>query len=171
MKKLYIIAALLLIAMGAAAQEGRNIYNKYSGKEGVSAVYISPAMFKLIGQLPELKVDMGEGETVDMAPLIRSFSGFYMLNISDPQSVSALSTDIKTMLANDRSKKHYELLMEVKEEGDNVQIYTAGTDDIIESFVFFCTDSDDEVQFICIDGTMNRSDVESVIVKAASSAM
>ena len=74
MKKLYMLAVLLLIAVGASAQEGRNIYNKYSGNKGVSAVYISPSMFKLIGKLPELQVEMGEGEMMDIAPLIRSFS-------------------------------------------------------------------------------------------------
>ena len=31
MKKLYMLAVLLLVAVGASAQEGRNIYNKYSG--------------------------------------------------------------------------------------------------------------------------------------------
>lgn len=170
MKKLYIMAALLLITLGAAAQEGRNIYNKYSGTKGVSAVYISPSMFRLIGKLPELDVEVGEGETVDIAPLIGSFSGFYMLDISDPQSAASLSADIKTMVENDRSKKHYELLMEVMDEEDIIRIYTAGDDTTIESFVFFII-SDPDVQFICIDGTMNRTEVESLFVKAASSAM
>ncbi|MBR4978867.1 MAG: DUF4252 domain-containing protein, partial [Bacteroidales bacterium] len=99
MKKLYMLAVLLLVAVGASAQEGRNIYNKYSGNKGVSAVYISPSMFKLIGKLPELQVEMGEGETMDIAPLIRSFSGFYMLDISNSASAAAsLAADIKTMV-------------------------------------------------------------------------
>lgn len=167
MKKLYIMAVLLLITLGAAAQEGKNIYSKYSGSKGVSAVYISPSMFRLIGKLPELNVEMGEGEAVDIAPLISSFSGFYMLDISDPQSAASLSADIKAMVENDRSKKHYELLMEVMDEEDIVRIYTAGTNTTIESFVFYII-SDPDVQFICIDGNMNRTEVESLFVKAAS---
>ena len=70
MKKIIVIAIALLAAAGAYAQEGRNIYNKYSDSQGVSAVYISPAMFKLIGKIPELNVEVAEGENMDLAPLI-----------------------------------------------------------------------------------------------------
>ena len=74
MKRFIVIAVMLLMAVGASAQEGRNIYNRYSGGKGVSAVYISPSMFKLIGKLPNLEVEEG----MDLAPLIRTFEGFYM---------------------------------------------------------------------------------------------
>ncbi|MBR2063830.1 MAG: DUF4252 domain-containing protein, partial [Bacteroidales bacterium] len=47
MKKIMTIAFVLLFSVGAYAQEGKRLYNKYSDTEGVSAVYISPAMFKL----------------------------------------------------------------------------------------------------------------------------
>ena len=156
MKKFIVIAVMLLMAVGASAQEGRNIYNRYSGGKGVSAVYISPSMFKLIGKLPNLE------EGMDLAPLIRTFEGFYMLDISDASAVSALRKDVNAMI----SKGRYELLMEVKDEGDNLHIYTAGNEKIIESFVFIASDGD-SVQFICIDGAMNRSDVDKLIVEAS----
>lgn len=160
------MAVMLLIAVGAFAQEGRNIYNKYSDSEGVSAVYISPAMFKLIGKIPELNVEVGEGENMDLAPLIRSFSGFYMLDMSGSAKSADMASDVEAMV----KKGRYELLMEVKDDGDNVNIYTVGNEKTIESFVFLCR-SDGDVQFICIDGTMNRSEVEALIAKAAASAM
>jgi len=166
MKRITAIAVMLLVAVGAFAQEGRNIYNKYSDSEGVSAVYISPAMFKLIGKIPELNVEVGEGENMDLAPLIRSFSGFYMLDMSGSAKSADMASDVEAMV----KKGRYELLMEVKDDGDNVNIYTVGNEKTIESFVFLCS-SDGDVQFICIDGTMNRSEVEALIAKAAASAM
>ncbi|MBO5707836.1 MAG: DUF4252 domain-containing protein, partial [Bacteroidales bacterium] len=81
MKRLIILTVILLSATIASAQEGRNIYNKYSGGEGVTAVYISPSMFKLIGKLPDLEIET-DGGPMDIAPLISSFKGFYMLDIS-----------------------------------------------------------------------------------------
>ena len=105
MKRFIVIAVMLLMAVGASAQEGRNIYNRYSGGKGVSAVYISPSMFKLIGKLPNLEVEEG----MDLAPLIRTFEGFYMLDISDASAVSSLRKDVNAMI----SKGRYELLMEV----------------------------------------------------------
>ena len=54
----------------------------------------------------------------------------------------------------------------MKEEGETLNIYTAGDEKVIDSFVFMATDTDG-MQFICIDGAMNRSDVEKLIAAAA----
>ena len=78
MKRIIILAVLILSATMASAQEGKNIYNKYSGGEGVSAVYISPSMFKIIGKLPDLEIETADGNSMNIAPLISSFQGFYM---------------------------------------------------------------------------------------------
>ena len=65
MKKLFAIAVFILLAVSVSAQDGRSIYNKFSDEPGVSAVYISPSMFKLIGKIPA--IDLGDGgEKVDI---------------------------------------------------------------------------------------------------------
>ena len=162
MKRIIVVTLMLLIAMVASAQEGKNIYNKYSGNKGVSAVYISPAMFRMIGNLPDLQVETANGESMNLAPLIKTFQGFYMLDISDSYLVSNLRRDVENMIGNGR----YELLMEVKDEEDTVNMYTVGNDKIIESFVFVASDGE-SVQFICIDGDMSRDEVEKLILAAA----
>ena len=161
MKRIIILAALLLSATIASAQEGKNIYNRYSGGKGVSAVYISPSMFKIIGKLPDLEMETADGTSMNLAPLINSFQGFYMLDISNPATVSTINQDVASMI----SKGRYELMMEVKDEGETLQIYTSGNEKIIESFVFIASDGD-SVQFICIDGEMNRSDIEKLIANS-----
>ena len=97
MKKIYAIAIMLLITAGAYAQSGKALYNKYSDFEGVSAVYISPAMFRMIGQLPDLNVEASDGEKVDIAPLIRSFEGFYLLDVSDKSQACSRSSSQQTV--------------------------------------------------------------------------
>ena len=161
MKRIIILAILLLSAAIASAQEGRNVYNKYSGGKGVSAVYISPSMFKIIGKLPDLEVETAEGESMNLAPLISSFKGFYMLDISNPATISAIDKDVASMI----SKGRYELMVEVKDEGEALHIYTSGNEKLIESFVFIASDGD-TLQFICIDGEMNRSNFEKLIAGA-----
>lgn len=161
MKRIIAAVAMIITVTAASAQEGRTIYNRYSGGEGVSAVYISPAMFKLIGNLPDLDVEVGGEESVNIAPLIRTFQGFYMLDISDASVKDSLMKDVGAMI----SKGRYELLMEVKDEGEDLHIYTAGDEKIVESFVFIASDGSG-MQFICIDGAMNRSDIEDIIGKA-----
>ena len=56
MKRIIVILAALLLSISAFAQNGKSIYQKYSDADGVTAVYISPAMFRLIGTIPDLEV-------------------------------------------------------------------------------------------------------------------
>ena len=161
MKRIIIFAILLLSATIASAQEGKNIYNKYSGGQGISAVYISPSMFKIIGKLPDLQMETGDDKSINLPSLINTFQGFYMLEISNPTTVSAINKDVASMI----SKGKYELMMEVKDEGETLRIYTYGNDKTIESFVFIASDGG-SLQFICIDGAMKRSDIENLIASS-----
>lgn len=159
MKKIMIIAVMLLMAVGAYAQEGKRLYNKYSDMDGVSAVYISPTMFRLMGQLPDLDVEMSDGQKMDIAPLVRSFSGFYMLSFEQKSAASAeLYKEVTAMVA----KGNFELLMEVKEDGSTIRMYTLGDEKVVNSFVCIINE-DDQTMFFSLEGTMNRSDLEKLI--------
>ena len=159
MKKIIAISVMLLIAVGAFAQEGKRLYNKYSDQEGVSAVYISPAMFKLMGQLPDINVETADGKKMDMAPLVRSFSGFYMLSFEKKSAASAELYKEVTSLVN---QGNFELLMEVKDDGSTVRMYTLGDEKVVNSFVCIINE-EDETMFFSLEGSMNRSDVEKLI--------
>ena len=54
MKRIVLSIMAVLLPLAAFSQSGKSIYNKYSDCEGVSAVYISPAMFRMMGSLPSL---------------------------------------------------------------------------------------------------------------------
>ena len=164
MKRIILFVVMLLMVSVASAQEGKTIYNKYSGYKDVSAVYISPAMFRMIGNLPDLQVETGNGGTMNLAPLISTFKGFYLLDINNASVMESISNEVKSMLNNGR----YEILMELKDQEDTMQIMTAGDDKIIESFVFMASDGE-SFQFICIDGAMERAEVEKLILTAIQS--
>jgi hypothetical protein len=161
MKRIYAIAVMLLMTVAAYAQSGKSLYNKYSDSNGVSAVYISPAMFRMIGQLPNLDVKASDGEKVDIAPLIRSFEGFYLLDVSDKSQAASLRQEVQTMIKSGR----FEVLMEAKDSGSTMRIYTVGDDKIISSLVMLAQEGD-SVQFICLEGTINRKDFETLIAKS-----
>ena len=159
MKKIIAISVMLLIAVGAFAQEGKRLYNKYSDQEGVSAVYISPAMFKLMGQLPDINVETADGKKMDMAPLVRSFSGFYMLSF---EKMSAASAELYKEVTSMVNKGGFELLMEVKDDGSTIRMYTLGDEKVVNSFVCIINE-EDETMFFSLEGSMNRSDIEKLI--------
>ena len=157
MKHIILLAVLLLTALTASAQSGKSIYQKYSDAEGVSAVYISPAMFRLIGKIPDLEV--GENH-VNLAPLIRSLSGLYIISSENGRINEKLSSEVSRFISNGR----YELLMEAKDAGEVVRMYTVGTEKVVNSFVMVAAEGP-ETTFICLDGQMDRQELEGVLVE------
>ena len=156
MKKLVIILILLGISVAAMAQSGREIYNKYSDMQGVEAVYISQAMFRLIGRVPDIEVN---DKDVNLSTFIKTLSGFYMLSCDKTSPASnGLYDDVKKYIGSGK----YELLMESKDNGEVVRIYSLGDEKTIESFVMLEKD-DSETTFICFDGKMARKDVENIL--------
>lgn len=156
MKKLIVIAAAILLTFSAFAQDSRSIYNKFSDEPGVSAVYISPSMFKMIGKIPS--IELGDNEKMDITPIIKSLKGFYLLSSSNRDVKERMSADVKRFINSGK----FELMMEAKDSGDAVRIYTTGNDNVIESFVMMATDNS-ETTFISMDGLINRSDFEKLI--------
>ena len=159
MKKFYIIAAMLLLSISALAQDGRTLYNKYSDYEDVEAVYISPAMFRLIGKIPDVEMNK---ESVNFGPVIKSLTGLYILSIKQGDIASELAADVNRFI----SKGDYELLMEAKDSGEVTRMYTVGDDAVVNSFVLLSQDGE-ETNFICIDGAIPRDQLEALIADAA----
>ena len=159
MKQLYIIVAMLLVSISALAQDGRSLYNKYSDYDEVEAVYISPAMFRLIGKIPDVEMN---DESVTFGPIIKSLSGLYILSIKEGGVAANLADDVNRFI----KKGQYELLMEAKDSGEVTRMYTVGDDFVVNSFVLLSRDAD-ETSFICIDGTIPRDQLEALIADAA----
>ena len=159
MKKFYILVLMLLASVSALAQNGRALYNKYSDLPDVEAVYISPAMFRLIGKIPD--VEMQEG-SVNFGPIIKTLSGLYILNIPKSDTAAQLADEVNHFV----TKGHYELLMEAKDNGEVMRMYTVGDEKIVNSLVMLSRDGS-ETSFICLDGTMPREQLESLIAEAA----
>jgi len=158
MKRIALIAALLLLTISSFAQNGRSIYQKYSDTEGVSAVYISPAMFRLMGKMPDLQM---EGEDVNLAPLVLSLSGLYLISCEDSAVGKEIIKDAEKLVAAGK----YELLLEAKDSGEAVRIYTVGDDKTVTGFVMIAADSS-ETTFICLDGTMEREELENLLAQS-----
>lgn len=157
MKRIILLFAALLLTCTAFAQNGNSIYQKYSDAENVSAVYVSPAMFRLIGRIPDL--EMGE-DNVNLTPIIRSLSGLYILNSENKAINASLRADAEKFIKSGK----YELLMEAKDSGETVRMYTVGSEKTIEGFVMLAAETD-EVTFICLGGQMPRKEFEELLAK------
>ena len=157
MKKFILIAALMMMSVAMLAQSGKSIYQKYSDREKVSAVYISPAMFRIIGSIPDLEV---EEESVNLTPIIKSLKGMYIIDSENPDIREELIKELEKFV----DSSEYELLMEAKEDGETVRIFTIGNEQTAKGFVMIAVEPA-EVTFICIDGEMNRNDLDNTFAQ------
>ncbi len=160
MKKLILCIALLLSCVIASAKSGKDIYKKYSGKEDVDAVYISPAMFKMMGKIPDMEI---EDSDVNLTSVIKSLDGLYVIDSENLSVNLRLVSDVEKLA--EASK--YELLMEANDAGEKTKMYVMSEGDYILSFMLLTIDSD-ECAFICIDGKMLRDEMMALIGQAVA---
>lgn len=160
MKKIITAAVSILLTFTLSAQEGRSIYNRYSDAENVSAVYISPAMFRIMGKLPEMNLS---GNDVPFSSIVKSLNGFYLIESKNSSINASLKADAEKMIKSGR----YELLMEARDNGQTVHIYISGDEQTVDGLVMF-VDEKDSVAFINIDGNMSRAKLEKLIADSAS---
>jgi phosphosulfolactate synthase (CoM biosynthesis protein A) len=159
MKRIYALLVMLAVSVAAFAQNGRSLYNKYSDYENVEAVYISPAMFRLMGKIPDMEL---QEENVNLGPIIKSLTGLYILSTTREDIAADLAADVNHFI----QRGSYELLMEAKDNGEVMRLYTVGDEQIVNSLVMLARDAA-ETSFICLDGTMPRDQLETLIAEAA----
>jgi hypothetical protein len=153
------VAAMLLLTAGTWAQDGKGIYNKYSDNEAVSAVYISSSMFKLMGKVPNMQ--LSDGNSMNLGSIIKNLNSMYLLDCEDPDLCKEIISDVNKFI----SKYDFDLLMEIKDKGEVVRIYTSGNEKTVTQFIMTASEYD-AFTFICLDGTMSRADLEKAIAKA-----
>ena len=159
MKRLYILLLTLCVAVSAFAQSGKDLYRKYSDLPEVSAVYVSPAMFRLIGRLPDVSLDDSD---IDLVPIIRTMTGFYMLSCDEAPVSGKLYSEVSRLVDNGK----YELLLETKEGGSVTRLYSMGSDVEITSLVFLSKEGS-EITYFGIDGRMDRAKLENLLADTA----
>lgn len=155
MKRIIIVAALLLAAVSAFAQTGKSIYNKYSEEQDVSAVFISPSMFKMMGKLPDMEA---ADEDFNITPFVKSLEGFYLIDSENLKINDSLRKDAEKLVAN----KDFELMMEAKDDGETVRFYARSKDGFITSLIMISYE-EDECTFLCLEGQIMKEDLDKAL--------
>ena len=155
MKKIIILLLAFAVSMvsSAAQNSKKKIYSEYSGKPGVSAVYISPAMFKLIKTVLEIN-----SQEVNFSRFIKTLEGMYILSTNDPGMASLLAEDAQKEL--DHGK--HELLMETFEGSETTRIYIVQNDSIVSDLVLLST-AGSSISYISITGEMPFEEISKMI--------
>lgn len=155
MKKTILIIAAILIPLIGSAQEGKELYNKYAGKKGVQAVYISSTMFELMKSIPDMEV---EGEDVNIGGIIKSMDGMYILSVEDRTLATELTDEINKRVENGK----YELLMSAIDENDTMNIYIRRKEGTVTDFVMIAVEKA-STSVISISAKMPFEDLKKLL--------
>lgn len=112
MKKLILILSLSVISLTLFSQKSPvdEIFDRYSGKEGFTSVYISSRMFSLLARI--------DSEDEDFRNLVTRIKGIRILSIDSTMNVSRLNFASELLPKLNRSG--FEELMTVREKNGEV---------------------------------------------------
>ena len=98
---------------------------------------------------------------MDLGTIIKNLNSMYLLDCEDADLCAEMKSDVNKFI----KKYDFEMLMEIKDKGEVVRIYTSGNERTVTQFILTAAE-EDAFTFICLDGTMSRADLEKAIAKA-----
>ena len=147
-----IIIRTLLCAIVAMASLTVNAqvkaFEKYADMKNVSYVYISKYMLGMAS-----KASMPSVPGVDTKSLASKLTGIQIISSEEKTARVKLKNDVKDILAHDK----YEVLMQIREDGDKVDIYHCVGKQ--QSVVVMLMDEDDSATVMIFSGNFTLDDL------------
>ena len=161
MKKLIIaLFALVLLVPLTQAQESvtQELYEKYSGTEGITTVHITKELFGMIAQM-----NFEGDEAEDMNEMKDAMAGLEFIKIVMFENGSV---DNKDFVAFKKDLGAFDLdgyseLMVVDDKDEKIRFVARQDGDMIKEFLILIS-SEDEVGFISIFGDMDMETISKV---------
>ena len=150
MKQL-IIKTLLCITVAMASLTANaqvKAFEKYADMKNVSYVYISKYMLGMAG-----KSSMPSVPGVDTKSLASKLTGIQIVSSEEKTARAKLKNDVKDILARDK----YEVLMQIREDGEKVDIYHCVGKQ--QSVVVMFVDEDDSATVMVFSGNFTMDDI------------
>lgn len=115
MKHLTILLVMILVPFVAGAQSDPvdKLFDKYSGKDGYTTVYITKYMFSMFKQTEK------SGESDELNEVLGKLNSIKILAVGDPSFIPA-GTNFYDEIMNELPREKYNELMVVKEKDSDV---------------------------------------------------
>lgn len=117
MLKLMVLVAIALPAWATAQSPADAIFDKYSGQEGFTSVYITPHMFSLFA---DIETEEDESGFMD---LVKNLKSIKILSLEDDSTGKGPKVNLYSEIMKDFPKNKYEELMVVKKSDQDVTFY------------------------------------------------
>jgi thioredoxin-related protein len=139
----------IMVAMASLTINAQvKAFEKYADMKNVSYVYISKYMLGMAS-----KASMPSVPGVDTKSLASKLTGLQIISSEEKTARVKLKNDVKDILARDK----YEVLMQIREDGDKVDIYHCVGKQ--QSVVVMLMDEDDSATVMIFSGHFTMDDV------------
>ncbi len=139
----------IMVAMASLTVNAQvKAFEKYADMKNVSYVYISKYMLGMAS-----KASMPSVPGVDTKSLASKLTGIQIISSEEKTARAKLKNDVKDILARDK----YEVLMQIREDGDKVDIYHCVGKQ--QSVVVMLMDEDDSATVMIFSGNFTMDDV------------
>ena len=139
----------IMVAMASLTINAQvKAFEKYADMKNVSYVYISKYMLGMAS-----KASMPSVPGVDTKSLASKLTGLQIISSEEKTARAKLRNDVKDILARDK----YEVLMQIREDGDKVDIYHCVGKQ--QSVVVMLMDEDDSATVMIFSGNFTLDDV------------
>lgn len=139
----------IMVAMSSLTVNAQvKAFEKYADMKNVSYVYISKYMLGMAS-----KASMPSVPGVDTKSLASKLTGIQIISSEEKTARAKLRNDVKDILARDK----YEVLMQIREDGDKVDIYHCVGKQ--QSVVVMLMDEDDSATVMIFSGNFTLDDV------------
>lgn len=151
--KRQILFLLIALCTFTALSAQNDLYKKYSGKKGVTSVYVSKALLEM---MPSFDV---KSDKIDISNILSKLTGIYILSSSEASITKQLISDSEHFGNN----QDYELLLQVKDNGDDIDFYVKRnkSNNLFQEFVMVVNEP---VEFMVIQllGNMTLDDIKNI---------
>jgi hypothetical protein len=133
MKNIIIILLLSFCGTSAFAQIDaiEKYFDQYMDDENFSVVYVSPKMFKMVSKV------LDEESNKEVTDVVKDLKGLRILKTS--YNSLAFYKEAKSKI----NTNEYELLMNARDEGQNIEFYTKESGDIINELLLMVGGKED----------------------------
>ena len=139
----------IMVAMASLTVNAQvKAFEKYADMKNVSYVYISKYMLGMAS-----KASMPSVPGVDTKSLASKLTGIQIISSEEKTARAKLKNDVKDILARDK----YEVLMQIREDGDKVDIYHCVGKQ--QSVVVMLMDENDSATVMIFSGNFTMDDV------------
>lgn len=139
----------IMVAMASLTVNAQvKAFEKYADMKNVSYVYISKYMLRMASNS-----SMPSVPGVDTKSLASKLTGIQIISTEEKTARAKLKNDVKDILARDK----YEVLMQMREDGEKVDIYHCVGKQ--QSVVVMLMDEDDSATVMIFSGNFTLDDI------------